>query len=215
MRIGLFGGTFNPVHLGHMTMLSTCKREFHLDLICVIPTGISYHKAMDEAVSPEARLTMTRLALAEIEGIKVLDVDIKRGTKTYTVDTYHDVLKLLGPHEYFFIMGEDSLDYVETWKEAPYLFQVLQWIVIRRSGSDRPIEELMQELRLKYQAKIHLSEMSPMAISSSQCRESIRHWYQTGSEQDWEQLCHWIPQVELSYIIQHHFYKNEGVVDHG
>ena len=134
-KIGLFGGTFNPIHLGHLTVAREVKEGFDLDKIWFIPAAVPPHKEMKNLAKAMDRLEMIRIAISGNPDFSVSDVELKRSGPSYTIDTV-DYFKTILPKEtrLFFIVGIDAFIDIEIWKSFRELFQVIPFIVMSRPG---------------------------------------------------------------------------------
>ncbi|MBI5194513.1 MAG: nicotinate (nicotinamide) nucleotide adenylyltransferase [Nitrospirae bacterium] len=134
-RIGLFGGTFNPVHLGHLRIAGEIRERLSLDLIIFIPTGNPPHKAMTEVISPEHRLRMVELAIAPYSFFKASSIESERKGFSYSIDTVSALKEEIGASaEFFFIIGIDAFLEINTWKKADELLALCNFVVIPRPG---------------------------------------------------------------------------------
>jgi nicotinate-nucleotide adenylyltransferase len=174
-RVGVMGGTFDPIHHGHLIAASEATTLFGLDEVVFVPTGQPWQKA-GTAVSPaEDRYLMTVIATASNPRFSVSRVDIDRAGPTYTIDTLRDLRSLRGDaDELFFITGADALGAILSWKDAAEMFSLAHFIGVTRPGytlSDAHLPE----------AAVSLLEVPAMSISSSGCRERVRAgrpvWY--------------------------------------
>ena len=137
MRIGLFGGTFNPVHLGHLRAAVEVMDGFDLDEIYMIPAALPPHKAAGEVAASGDRLSMLNLALGAVSGLKVSDVELKRSGPSYTIDTLaHFKRTLPAESQLFLIMGLDAFLEINTWKSYGELLAQIPFIVINRPHAD-------------------------------------------------------------------------------
>jgi len=135
VRIGLFGGTFNPIHVGHLLTAKDVQRFFTLDKIYLIPSALPPHKAPDGVVDAEDRLEMIRLAIPTHPDILVSDVELKRSGPSYTIDTIvHFQYSLPAENELFLIMGIDAFLEIDTWKSYTELLRLIPLIVMARPG---------------------------------------------------------------------------------
>ena len=133
MRIGLFGGTFDPIHFGHLRAALEVKEGFELDQIFIIPTALPPHKTRDEITAASDRLKMVELAVAGHLGFTVSDVELKRPGASYTIDTiYHFKRSLPEDTGIFFISGLDAFLEIDTWKSHRELLEQVSFIVITR-----------------------------------------------------------------------------------
>jgi nicotinate-nucleotide adenylyltransferase len=178
LRLGVMGGTFDPIHHGHLVAAAEVAARFGLHEVIFVPTGQSWQKSGRKVSSPEDRYLMTVIATASNPQFSVSRVDIDRGGDTYTVDTLSDLRKLRGPDaELFFITGADALSSTLTWHGAEDLFDLANFVGVSRPGSPL-MEETISHLP---KDKVTLMEVPALAISSTDCRERVRHglpiWY--------------------------------------
>ncbi len=135
MRIGLFGGTFNPIHQGHLRAAREVREGFPLDEICLIPSAIPPHKASDDVADAKDRFEMTRMAVSDCPGLSVSDVELRRSGLSYTIDTIHHFKKTLPAHtETYLILGLDTFFEITSWKSYETLFGLIPFIVMIRPG---------------------------------------------------------------------------------
>ncbi|WP_298176477.1 nicotinate-nucleotide adenylyltransferase [Saccharomonospora sp.] len=173
-RIGVMGGTFDPVHHGHLVAASEVQHRFGLDEVVFVPTGQPWQKAGREVSEAEDRYLMTVIATASNPVFSVSRVDIDRGGQTYTVDTLRDLRLEYPDDELFFITGADALEQILTWRDADELFTLAHFIGVTRPGYRLDDHHLPE-------GKVSLVEVTAMAISSTGCRERVRNgepvWY--------------------------------------
>lgn len=133
-RIGLFGGTFNPIHLGHVRVVREVKAGFGLDKILIIPSALPPHKELDVVVDAENRLEMIRLAFSDDPNFAISDVELKRPGPSYTIDTIRH-LKSISPKntKFYLIMGLDAFLEIDTWKAYDEIFLLIPFIVMSRN----------------------------------------------------------------------------------
>ena len=197
MRFGLFGGTFNPVHLGHLRAALEVKEGFELEKIFLIPAALPPHKMPGEVVDAGDRLQMLNLAVEDTAGFSVSDVELKRSGPSYTIDTVNHFKRALPKKsEIYLIMGLDAFLEIDSWKSYRALLIQIPIIVINRPNSDnckRSVDwELMDdylktgvtgnykfsELRSSYRADgkqpIHFFEVTALDISSTKIRSLIK-----------------------------------------
>jgi len=165
--VGVMGGTFDPIHHGHLVAASEVANSFGLDEVVFVPTGEPWQKS-DVTVSPaEERYLMTVIATASNPRFTVSRVDIDRGGPTYTVDTLRDLRLLYGGEaELFFITGADALGKILTWKDAADLFDLAHFVGVTRPGFDLTAEHLPA-------GRVSLVQVPAMAISSTDCRRRV------------------------------------------
>ena len=133
MKTGLFGGTFNPVHSGHVMITNDIIDAFSLDRVFIVPAAIPPHKPTGYSADISLRLEMTRLAFAGISKCQVSDIEKKRGGRSYTIDTVNYFLKIVPPETtLFFIVGLDAFLELDTWKNYMTLIDTIPFIVVNR-----------------------------------------------------------------------------------
>ncbi|MDR0848376.1 MAG: nicotinate-nucleotide adenylyltransferase [Propionibacteriaceae bacterium] len=178
LRLGVMGGTFDPIHHGHLVAASEVAARFGLHEVVFVPTGHPWQKAGRRVSSPEDRYLMTVIATASNPRFSVSRVDIDREGDTYTVDTLTDLHTLRGDNvDLFFITGADALSNILTWKGSERLFDLAQFVGVSRPGapfSEKTVSHLPSD-------KVALMEVPALAISSTACRERVLEglplWY--------------------------------------
>ncbi|MDQ0376394.1 nicotinate-nucleotide adenylyltransferase [Amycolatopsis thermophila] len=173
-RIGVMGGTFDPVHHGHLVAASEVQARFDLDEVIFVPTGQPWQKSARQVTRAEDRYLMTVIATASNPVFSVSRVDIDRGGETYTVDTLRDLKAEFPDDELFFITGADALEQILTWHNADELFTLAHFIGVTRPGYRLNDHHLPS-------GKVSLVEVTAMAISSTGCRTRVEQnepiWY--------------------------------------
>lgn len=177
-RLGAMGGTFDPIHHGHLVAASEVAARFDLDEVVFIPTGVPWQKAGRRVSRSEDRYLMTVIATASNPRFSVSRIDIDRGGNTYTVDTLRDLRTERGPDtEILFITGADALRDILTWRGAGDLFDLATFVGVTRPGvhlSDGDLAHLPKE-------KVTVLEVPALAISSTECRQRVGEglplWY--------------------------------------
>ncbi|OHX21509.1 nicotinate-nucleotide adenylyltransferase [Chromobacterium sphagni] len=164
-RIGVFGGTFDPIHLAHLRMARAFAEELALDRVLLIPAGLPYHRARGARASGEQRLEMVRLAISGDARFQVDDREIRRRRPAYTVDTLRELRGELGDGaELWFLIGGDSLATLDSWKEWRQLFQLANLAVAMRPGFDW--QTLPTEVQQQWQAR-QVSDFSNRTASGT------------------------------------------------
>ena len=143
--MGILGGTFNPIHLGHLAVAEEVRERFSLDRVLFIPAYIPPHKSVDVALA-KARLAMVRMAIEDNTHFGLSDIEIRRGTKSYTVDTLKELKDSVQASMYFLI-GSEAFFQIHTWKNPPGLFQYAHFVIMEREGMRVTFEELEDYLR--------------------------------------------------------------------
>lgn len=196
MKICFFGGTFNPVHNGHVRLLENAKEYFDFDKIIVIPTNIPPHKEVVFSVSDNDRLNMCKLAFDGIA--EVSDYEIVENTVSYTINTMYHFKEIYPNDEFYFLMGSDMLFMFEKWKNYKELISLISIIVASREDDEfLAIEKKKLELE-EDGAKIYIVKADPYIISSSEIRNKIK-----SGEKDFS--CY-LPERVVKYILDKKLY---------
>src|SRR5436190_5102354 len=161
-RLGVMGGTFDPIHHGHLVAASEAVAQFHLDEVVFVPTGQPWQKTHRRVSPAEDRYLMTVIATAENPRFSVSRVDIDRSGPTYTIDTLRDFHAQYPGDELFFITGADALEQILTWHRADELFDLAHFIGVNRPGYHLDADHLPG-------GSVSLIEVPAMAISSTDC----------------------------------------------
>ena len=187
------GGTFDPIHHGHLVAASEVQAWFDLDEVVFVPTGDPWQKS-DRGVSPaEDRYLMTVIATASNPLFTVSRVDIDREGPTYTIDTLRDLHRQLPDAELYFITGADALAEIFTWRDASELFELAHFVGCTRPGYDMDhgtLEGIPAD-------RVTIVEIPALAISSTDCRERTRRG---------EPVWYLVPDGVVQYISKHHLY---------
>ncbi len=172
-KIGIFGGTFNPIHYGHLIIAETVRECFSLDKVLFIPTGQPPHKPDTEVTDSEHRYEMVRLAIASNKFFEASRVEIDREGYSYTIDTLGELRKEYGMEAgLFFIVGADVVPELITWKDFRSVFLLCEYIAVLRPGYGRKaLEAVIEQYKKEYDIKIHIIETPMIDISSSNIRE--------------------------------------------
>jgi nicotinate-nucleotide adenylyltransferase len=171
-RIGVMGGTFDPIHNGHLVAASEVAHEFGLDEVIFVPTGVPWQKQEGDrkVTAAEDRYLMTVIATAGNPRFSVSRVDIDRVGATYTIDTLRDLHGLHPDAELYFITGADALSSILSWQHWEELFQHARFIGVNRPGYELGAAHLAQHLEKLPPDTLHLMEIPALAISSTDCR---------------------------------------------
>ncbi|WP_270889947.1 nicotinate-nucleotide adenylyltransferase [Pedococcus sp. 5OH_020] len=174
MRLGVMGGTFDPIHHGHLVAASEVQALFGLDEVVFVPTGQPWQKDERQVSPAEDRYLMTVVATASNPRFTVSRVDIDRPGKTYTIDTLRDLRSERPDAELFFITGADALAQILSWKDAEELFRLAHFVGVTRPGYELSESGLPAD-------RVTLQEVPAMAISSTDCRARVARtepvWY--------------------------------------
>ena len=190
-RVGIMGGTFDPIHHGHLVAASEVAERFNLDEVVFVPTGAPWQKAGNDVSPAEHRYLMTVIATASNPRFWVSRVDIDRPGPTYTIDTIRDIAALYPGAELYFITGADALAQILSWKEAKEALRLAHFIGVTRPGY------ILSDAHLPTDS-VTLVDVPAMAISSSAVRARVREghpvWYL-------------VPDGVVQYIAKHHLYR--------
>ena len=174
-RLGIFGGTFNPPHIGHVESAKSFIKALSLDKLLIIPTFIPPHKISDDMATPENRLEMCRLAFSGIPKCEVSDIEIKRGGKSYT---YLTLESLSAPDTHLFLLcGTDMILTMDSWANPEVIFKLATICYARRENDElnnTSINEKIVIYRQKYGAEIVFLNTPVIEISSSEIRRKLR-----------------------------------------
>lgn len=174
-RIGISGGTFDPIHIGHLIIAQYALESLNLDKIVFIPSGKPPHKDNNCVTDAEHRYNMTAEAISGNDKFEISDLEIKREGYTYTVDTLTQLRNLYGKDtKLFFIIGADNIAEIVNWKDAEKLFGMCEFAAFMRPGfDDTCYHRQIEELRNNYKAKIHVIKAPLIDISSTMIRDRV------------------------------------------
>ena len=174
-KIGLFGGSFNPIHNGHINLAVSVKNELKLDKVIFIPSGTAPHKSSNEYVSAEERLEMCRLALEEYDDFEISDYELCRQGKSYTVYTVRHFKQLYPYDELVLMVGSDMLLTFDQWYEYREILGKVTLAAISRCGTDLNQLYKMSE-KLSLFGKTIVVNASAVTISSTKIRKMIKNY---------------------------------------
>ncbi|PJB41005.1 MAG: nicotinate-nicotinamide nucleotide adenylyltransferase [Deltaproteobacteria bacterium CG_4_9_14_3_um_filter_44_9] len=215
LRVGLFGGTFNPIHLGHLRSAEEIRELFNLQRVIFIPSANPPHKQGKDIISPIHRMEMVNLAIEGNQGFSVSDIEIKRRGKSYSIETIDHIRKIHGSDlALFFIMGIDAFTEISTWKDYINLFSCCNFVVTTRPGYSlinlgtvlpadvaEDFSYLPEEDRFIHASNFSLCfrDITHLDISSSVVRKKIKENRSTR---------YLLPEKVIEYIKQHGLYKD-------
>ena len=189
-RIGVMGGTFDPIHHGHLVAASEVRQSFQLDEVLFVPTGQPYMKTA--ASSAEHRYLMTVIATAANPDFTVSRVDVDRIGPTYTIDTLRDLKALYPDDDIFFISGADAIAQILDWKDIDELWDLAHFVAVSRPGHALSISGLPPQ-------RVSSLEVPALAISSTDCRERVGRGFP---------VWYLVPDGVVQYISKHHLYRS-------
>ena len=199
--IAIMGGTFDPIHYGHLATAEAVRHRFKVDKVIFMPTGNPAHKSDRKVTHHEHRYLMTVLATMRNENFDVSRIEIERPGKTYTVDTIAELKKMCPPDaRLYFITGADAIHQIFTWKNAELLLKMCDFVAVTRSGYGKnKLFDEITEIRDKFASRIHYMEVPGLEISSSDIRKRV----QSGVP-----IKYLVPQEVEDYIYKFGLYEN-------
>ncbi len=214
MRIGILGGTFNPIHYGHLHIAEEVLQGCELDQIWFLPTCRPPHKQLADDVSFARRLAMVELAVQERPEFLAVDIEGRRGGTSYSVETLEELRREYPEHQFYFIMGLDSFQEISSWKEYSRLFELAHMVVTARPGFSGALEQFLpvaiadrfcydaESKKLTHDAGFTVSELTHTSrdVSSTEIRQRLRQ----GKSVD-----RLLPALVIEYIKAHRLYQDE------
>lgn len=199
-KIGIMGGTFDPIHNGHLMLGEQAYNEYELDEVWYMPSGHPPHKKNHRVTEPAMRLEMTELAMEDHKGFFCSDFEIKRNGNTYTAQTLKLLRESYPEHTFYFIIGADSLYEIESWYEPDQVFAQAVILAARRDyeEADRTMDHQTGYLTNKYSADIRILHCEKMDISSAELRQMIA---------EGESIAPFVPREVMLYISSHGLYQ--------
>lgn len=174
MRLGIFGGSFDPVHYGHLLLAESCREQCRLDRVWFLPAAVPPHKQSRILAPGKARVEMLELAISGNEHFAVSTVELDRGGVSYTVETLRTITAHQPDDELFFLMGADSLHEMITWREPAVICRLAIPVVVHRADSPPPdftvLSKLVSPARLS-EIRSHQVEMPIIDLSSTNLRQ--------------------------------------------
>lgn len=203
MRIGIFGGTFDPPHLGHIVPIEIAVAQFDLDQVWFVPNYVPPHKQRDDLTDPYHRAAMLSIALQRYPHFLMLPVELKKEKVNFTVDTLMELKSSLSTDDsLFFLLGSELFLEIETWRDYPRLLQLSEFIIINRGNSEealiRHLQQLETSLHLDLKSIVHFAKSSHLPFSSTVIRAAL-----AGNTDVSAML---FPEV-AAYIRKHELYK--------
>ena len=216
MKLGILGGTFDPIHMGHLRSAEEIGHQLHLEKVCLIPSASPPHKTSEPVTPFRHRLAMARLAVSEAPLLEVMDLEGRRPGFSYSIETLMEIHGIFRPDpEIFFILGTDAFLEIQTWKEYRRLFDYAHFVIMRRAGS-RPekIASLLSKLDLKIKSAMGpdvfiapsgkaliIMAPTPINISSTRIREMVM---------ERESIRFLVPDSVREYIMKKGLYKDHA-----
>lgn len=198
MRLGIYGGTFDPVHYAHLLLAEQCREQLALDQVWFLPAAAPPHKSGVNISPAKDRLEMLRLATAGHGAFAVHDREIRRGGTSYTVDTLAELVEEDPRRELFLLMGADSFADLPTWREPERILQLATIAAVNRGRGAPDLGPVVARLGAAARNRIRVLEMPPVGISASDLRARV------GAGKSIRYL---IPRAAEQYITEHGLYR--------
>ncbi len=189
MRIGILGGTFNPIHIGHLILAEEALHKLNLDKVIFVPTYMPPHKAVEAIVKPEERLKMVDFAIEgnSAFGVSTFEIDAKK--KSYSIDTLKEFRREYGEDaQLFLITGSDLLKDLFSWKDVNDIFKMSKFIVANRPGY--PVKDVPKE--------VESVVITPIEVSSEDIRKRLK---------EGRSIRYLVPERVMGFIIEHKLYR--------
>jgi nicotinate-nucleotide adenylyltransferase len=198
-RLGIFGGTFNPIHFGHLRMAEDVRDHFSLDRILFVPTNLPPHKVVEQHIPPEYRMHMVEMAIDGNQSFLCDDVELKRGGHSYTIDTVEYIYR---EYEFadkpYLILGSDLIPELDEWKDIERLTGLVHFIILNRANYPFVSANSNDIIGLCYT----LYEGRQIQITSSEIRSKL---------QEGKSIRYLVPDVVLRYIIDKGLYTRDAL----
>lgn len=189
MRIGILGGTFNPIHIGHLILAEEALSKLGLDKVIFVPTFIPPHKNIEGNVKPKDRLKMVELAIEDNESFSISTFELDSRKKSYSIDTLKELRRIYGKEsQLYFITGSDLLKDLFSWKNVNEILKISKFIVAKRPGY--PIEEVPEEAETVV--------ITPIEVSSEDIRRRVKAN---------KSIRYLVPEQVRAYILKHRLYR--------
>lgn len=200
MKIGILGGTFDPIHTGHLILAETAYDAANLDCVILMSTGRSYFKDGQEVTDPQTRFVMTSLAAEGTPHLAASDIEVNRPGRTYTVDTLEELRQIYPEDELFYIVGADTLVQMRLWYRPERVFSLASILVAARADETDTagLEQEIVRLEHAYHARITLLPVRNIEISSTDIRERAAAG---------RSIHFLVPDKVERYILEHSLYR--------
>lgn len=199
-KTGIMGGSFNPIHNGHLEIAKCAKEEYELDDILFIPNNCPPHKDSSEMIDAKMRLQMVKLAIQQYPQYTVSDREIKKGGLSFTYLTVTELKEEYPDTDFYFLMGADSLADFRKWRHAEIIAKKCHVLAAMRDEmGNEDVKRLAEELSAEYHGDFSLLEIPQTDISSTQIRRDIR---------EGKRITGKVPEVVEQYIYEHHLYES-------
>lgn len=196
-KIGIMGGTFDPVHNGHLLIAQSAAEEFHLDQVLFLPTGKSPHKPESQVTEPGLRCRMVQIAIQKNPRFSISTLEAENTKINYTYLTLQKLKQIYPNTQLYFIMGEDSLDDFPTWRNPEEICRLSTVLIAVRNDSGSGIERKIADFSQFYQADMHMLHAPNFSVSSGEIRERIKKG---------KSVHYMLPEEVEDFIRQHSLY---------
>ena len=200
-KVGIMGGTFDPIHYGHLILAQNALDTFSLDAILFVPSGTPWLKESTKVLSKNKRVSMTGMAIEDNPDFALSTIEIDREGNSYSYETVEELKRMQPKTDFYFIMGADSLLEIERWKHPDRLMAECTLLVAVRDDCDREgLEKQIIYLTDKYQADIRILPANRIDISSTKIRRMIR---------EGKSVRYMLPDQVIRFIQKNHLYRQE------
>lgn len=198
--LGILGGTFDPIHLGHLHIAEAVYSQMPLEKIIFIPAYVPPHKLGQDYAPAQHRYAMTELAVQGYKHFAVSDIELVRSGVSYTVDTLRELRECFPQRELYFIIGADSVAQLHTWNSIEEMLQLATFVAAGRPGYEGVMEEVVRNLGAEAAKKIILLHTPQYDISSTEIRTRLH---------EGRSLAGLVPQAVEAYIREHNLYQGQ------
>jgi nicotinate-nucleotide adenylyltransferase len=202
--LGIMGGTFNPIHYGHLVAAETARVDFNMEKIIFVPSSIPPHKMREGLIDARLRYEMTELAVASNPHFEVSSIELNRPGPSYTIDTILEFREIYGECcDIYFITGADAILEILSWKDIEHLLKLCTFVAVTRPGYDvHKLKQKIRDIQLKYGAAIHMLSGPGVAISSTEIRERCSKG---------KSIKYLVPELVEEFIIRTGLYMRSGI----
>ena len=201
-RIGIMGGTFNPVHNGHLILAENACNQYHLDKIYFMPAGVPPHKKNNEITPGELRCSMVEMAIADNPQFAMLDIEVSSTEMSYTYRTLEKLEHIFPETEIYFIMGADSLSDFSSWKNPQRISELCKLLVAVRDNLNKSeLHRIADQLFHDFHTQVELLDTPNISISSHDIRDRVRKQ---------ASIRYLVPEEVRKYIVTNHLYLKEN-----
>ncbi len=198
-KIGIMGGTFDPIHTGHLATAEAVRVEYDLERVLFIPAANPPHKQHSRVTKPLHRYIMTVMATYSNPHFHVSPIEIERPGLSYAIDTVLELIKQYGDNiEFYFIVGSDTIQELASWKDIDHLLEICHFIAANRPGSAYTLEDIIKPFGEKGFKRIHSLPTPELEISSTDVREKVRQG---------RSIKYFVPESVEIYICKENLYK--------